>query len=104
MLQARMQETEANEPQVGSGGTRWKSARPDKGGVTTYAKDVKDRQQRKAAERNIVATAEGTTANAITSSTSTKRETSSKQSNATLAPVPKEQRTSKGIHVKCTLY
>lgn len=69
MLQTRMQEAEASEPAVGSGGTRWRSARPDKGGVTTYAKDVKDRQQRKAAERNIVATAEGTTATAISAAT-----------------------------------
>jgi hypothetical protein len=98
-----MQEAEASEPQVGSGGTRWKSARPDKGGVTTYARDVKDRQQRKAAERSIVATAEGTTAAAITTSTSTtskQRESSSKQSSSMSAPAPKEQRVSKCMCIR----
>lgn len=54
-----MQET-APIPAAGTEGTMWKSARPDKGSVTSYAKDVHEKiKSKKVSEKSVKATAEG---------------------------------------------
>ena len=57
-LQRKMQET-APLPSA-SGGALWKSARPDKGSVTAYAKDVQEKlKNKKLSDKTDKATAEG---------------------------------------------
>ena len=47
-LQARMQQQSIeNEAVPKFGGSRWKSARPDKGTVKSYAKDIQDKHRQK---------------------------------------------------------
>ena len=47
-LQSRMQQQQIEDDAVvKTGGCRWKSARPDKGSVLTYAKDVQDKYRSK---------------------------------------------------------
>ena len=47
-LQSRMQQQQMEDDAVvKTGGCRWKSARPDKGSVLTYAKDVQDKYRSK---------------------------------------------------------
>jgi hypothetical protein len=49
-LQEKMQtqqSTDQNMTQTGGGGSRWKSARTDKGGLSSYAKDVQEKIKQK---------------------------------------------------------
>lgn len=47
-------------PSAGAGVGTWKSARPDKGSVTSYAKDVQEKiKTKKVSEKAVKATAEG---------------------------------------------
>jgi hypothetical protein len=48
-LQARMQQQSIEDEAVPKfGGSRWKSARPDKGTVKSYTKDIQDKHRKKA--------------------------------------------------------
>lgn len=56
MLQEKLAvqaQADAALPKVG--GSRWRSARGDKGSVTAYAKDVQERHKKKSAEMGLVA-------------------------------------------------
>jgi hypothetical protein len=67
-LQQKMQET-STAPTTGAGGNLWKNSRPEKGGVTTYAKDYQEKLKTKKAsassssasssDKTTKATAEG---------------------------------------------
>jgi hypothetical protein len=47
-LQERMQQQSIEDESIPKfGGSRWKSARPDKGSVTSYAKSVQDKHRKK---------------------------------------------------------
>jgi hypothetical protein len=47
-LQERMQQQSLEDESIPKfGGSRWKSARPDKGSVTSYAKSVQDKHRKK---------------------------------------------------------
>lgn len=48
ILQERMQQQNIEDESIPKfGGSRWKSARPDKGSVTSYAKSVQDKHRKK---------------------------------------------------------
>ena len=59
MLQERMQQQSLDDMAASKGGSRWKSARPDKGSVTAYAKDVQDRIKRRATDGPPVSSSSG---------------------------------------------
>lgn len=64
MLQERMQQQNLDDAAVSKGGSRWRSARPDKGSVTTYAKDVQEKIKRRASEGPPTSSAAATSSDA----------------------------------------
>lgn len=52
-----MQKQNIEDAELMKNGSRWKSARTDRGSVTSYAKDVQEKHQKKKADPSLKATA-----------------------------------------------
>lgn len=57
LLQERMKSQAIEDSEQTKNGSRWKSARPERGSITSYAKDVQEKHQKKKSDPTLKATA-----------------------------------------------